>query len=70
MLTFEVVNIHRVKVNLLFVVDEVSDDQNGKDAKVTCDILASVMEDPCWDDGSLLARITQEYIDSFHFSFS
>jgi hypothetical protein len=48
------------QVNLLFVVDEVSDDQNGMDARTTGRIFVNAMKYPKWDDGSKLARITKE----------
>lgn len=51
-------------VNLLFVVDEVSDDQNGKDARQTGMVYLNVMRDPTWDDGSNLAQMTREYAPS------
>ena len=51
-------------VNLLFVVDEVSDDQNGKDARKTGMVYLNVMRDPGWDDGSKLAQITRECVSS------
>ena len=52
-------------VNLLFVVDEVSDDQNGKDARQTGIVYLNVMRDPAWDDGSKLAQMTRECAHSF-----
>ncbi|EIW57364.1 terpenoid synthase [Trametes versicolor FP-101664 SS1] len=48
-------------VNLLFVVDEVSDDQNGKDARRTGEVYLNVMRYPDWDDGSALAKMTREF---------
>lgn len=51
-------------VNLLFVVDEVSDDQNGKDARKTGMVYLNVMKDPAWDDGSKLAQMTREWVSS------
>ena len=51
-------------VNLLFVVDEVSDDQNGKDARKTGMVYLNVMKDPTWDDGSKLAQMTRECVSS------
>ncbi|KAI0360075.1 terpenoid synthase [Trametes cingulata] len=48
-------------VNLLFVVDEVSDDQNGKDARRTGEVFLNVMRYPEWDDGSALAKMTREF---------
>jgi len=50
------------QVNLLFVVDEVSDDQNGKDARATGRVFVNAMKYPDWDDGSVLAKITKEYV--------
>ena len=47
-------------VNLLFVVDEVSDDQDGKGARSTGETFLNVMNDPSWDDGSALAQMTRE----------
>lgn len=52
-------------VNLLFVVDEVSDDQNGKDARATGNVYLNVMRDPEWDDGSVLAQMTRESVFPF-----
>jgi len=48
-------------VNLLFVVDEVSDDQDAKDARTTCEVFLNAMCDPDWDDKSVLAKITKEF---------
>lgn len=52
-------------VNLLFVIDEISDDQNGSDARATGKIFASVMRDPEWDDGSVLSKMTHEFRERF-----
>ncbi|KAH9856521.1 terpenoid synthase [Lenzites betulinus] len=52
-------------VNLLFVVDEVSDDQNGKDARRTGEVFLNVMRYPDWDDGSALAKMTREFKQRF-----
>ncbi|KAI0058770.1 terpenoid synthase [Artomyces pyxidatus] len=48
-------------VNLLFVVDEVSDDQNGVDARKTGEVYLNAMRDPQWDDGSALCKMTKEF---------
>ncbi|KDQ53197.1 hypothetical protein JAAARDRAFT_162104 [Jaapia argillacea MUCL 33604] len=48
-------------VNLLFVVDEVSDDQNGSDARKTGEVFLNAMRDAKWDDGSALAKMTKEF---------
>ena len=47
-------------VNLLFVVDEVSDEQGAEDARSTGEVFVNVMRDPKWDDGSALAKMTRE----------
>ncbi|KAF8920212.1 isoprenoid synthase domain-containing protein [Mucidula mucida] len=48
-------------VNLLFVVDEVSDDQNGQDARVTGEIFLKAMADEHFSDGSKLCGITHDF---------
>ncbi|KAF8656780.1 hypothetical protein AX16_002332 [Volvariella volvacea WC 439] len=48
-------------INVLFVVDEVSDDQGSEDANTTGKTFLSAMADVAWDDGSILARITKEF---------
>ena len=47
-------------INLLFVIDELSDEQDYGDARQTGDIFLHVMQDPTWSDGSKLARMTAE----------
>lgn len=47
-------------VNLLFVVDEVSDDQSGRDARATGNVFLQVMRHDDWDNGSPLAQMTKE----------
>ena len=49
-------------VNLLFVIDEVSDEQSSEDARLTGQTYLNVMRDPKWDDGSKLAQMTREYV--------
>lgn len=49
-------------VNLLFVVDEVSDDQNGADARSTGEVYLNAMKYPGWTDGSPLAKMTGQYV--------
>ena len=36
------------------------DDQNGHDARRTGEVFSHVMRYPDWDDGSALAKMTQE----------
>ncbi|EMD34166.1 hypothetical protein CERSUDRAFT_98094 [Gelatoporia subvermispora B] len=52
-------------VNLLFVVDEVSDEQDGKDARGTGNVFLKAMCDADWDDGSPLAKMTKEFRTRF-----
>lgn len=47
-------------VNLLFVLDEVSDKQNGQDALQTGNISCNAMCDPDYEDGSELCAITKQ----------
>lgn len=49
-------------INTLFVVDEISDVQNGVDALTTGMIYLNVLKDPTWDDGSKLAQISRESV--------
>ncbi|TFY71414.1 hypothetical protein EVG20_g1594 [Dentipellis fragilis] len=48
-------------VNLLFVIDEISDEQSCDDARETGEVYLHVMRDPEWDDGSKLAQLTREF---------
>ena len=51
-------------MNLLFVVDEVSDDQTGQDARKTGQVYVNATKYVDWDDGSKLSKITKEYVFS------
>lgn len=48
-------------VNLLFVIDEVSDEQSGDEALQTGLSVLRVFKDPKWDDGSTLAKMAREF---------
>ncbi|KAI0325770.1 terpenoid synthase [Cubamyces sp. BRFM 1775] len=48
-------------VNLLFILDEISDDQNSKDASGTGSTFYNTLGNPEYDDGSILCKITQEF---------
>ncbi|VDB89814.1 unnamed protein product [Peniophora sp. CBMAI 1063] len=48
-------------VNLLFVLDEVSDKQSGVDARKTGDVFVKALREPEWDDGSDVSRMTKEF---------
>ncbi|KAJ3510122.1 hypothetical protein NLJ89_g4856 [Agrocybe chaxingu] len=48
-------------VNLLFVVDEVSDEQSGEDARATGQVFVNAMKYADWHDGSKLAKLTKDF---------
>ncbi|EPQ55293.1 terpenoid synthase [Gloeophyllum trabeum ATCC 11539] len=48
-------------INLLFVVDEISDEQSGEDALKTGLIVIKTMQDPSYADDSQVAKITREF---------
>ncbi|CCL98795.1 uncharacterized protein FIBRA_00800 [Fibroporia radiculosa] len=48
-------------INILFIFDELSDDQNGKDAYSAGRTFLSALRDPSWDDGSILAKIVKSF---------
>ncbi|KAI0065942.1 terpenoid synthase [Artomyces pyxidatus] len=48
-------------VNLLFTIDEISDEQTPEDALITGNVFLHAMRDPEWSDGSKLARMTADF---------
>ena len=50
-----------LQVNLLFVVDELIDEQDGKDALATGNIFLNAMQDDTWDDHSIFSKMTKEF---------
>ncbi|KAH9856523.1 terpenoid synthase [Lenzites betulinus] len=48
-------------VNLLFTVDEISDDQNGKGAHETGLIFYNAISNLAYDDGTTLCKMTKEF---------
>ncbi|KAG5645541.1 hypothetical protein DXG03_005816 [Asterophora parasitica] len=48
-------------INVLFVFDELSDEQNGEDALATGSIFLNAMKDPNWDDCSVFSHMTKEF---------
>jgi len=48
-------------INILFAIDELSDDQNGADAMATGMVCLNALVDPEWDDGSKLAKMMKEF---------
>lgn len=49
-------------VNLLFVVDDISDAQGQEGARKTLQTFLNVLRDEAWDDGSVIAKMTKEYV--------
>lgn len=49
-------------VNILFTLDEISDEQNEKDARKTGLVFLSALRDASFDDGSRLCKMSQEYV--------
>lgn len=47
-------------VNLLFVIDDLSDEMDGEDARDACDTFYQCMLDPEFRDASALAQMTVE----------
>lgn len=52
-------------VNLLFVVDEVSDDQNGHDARETGEIFLQTMKYGTCSDDAVLSKITHDFRERY-----
>ncbi|PSR88980.1 hypothetical protein PHLCEN_2v4942 [Hermanssonia centrifuga] len=48
-------------VNLLFTIDEISDEQNGEDAVKTGEIVLNTLLDEAYNDGSMLCRMTKDF---------
>ena len=51
-------------INLLFVYDDIGDDQNGKEAHKTGLILLNAFREPGGNDGSPLVQMVHEYVQS------
>ena len=47
-------------VNLLYVYDDIGDDQGGQEASETGAVLLNALRDPHWHDGSQLAQMAHE----------
>nr|BBH51499.1 putative sesquiterpene synthase [Clitopilus sp.] len=52
-------------VNVLFIFDELSDEQTGKDALETGQIFLNAMKDERWDDRSKFSSMTKEFRKRF-----
>lgn len=53
-------------INLLFIVDEISDDQDGKGARQTGQTLLQALKDPVYEDESKLCKMTKEYVGKLY----
>lgn len=49
-------------VNLLFTIDEISDDQDGDGARKTGNTVLKALMDANYDDGTVLCRMTKECV--------
>ena len=47
-------------VNMLFTIDEISDEQDGVGARKTGEIVLNALRDPNFDDGSRLCKMAKE----------
>jgi hypothetical protein len=59
---FVSVSLSTFQINLLFVVDELIDEQNGKDALITGNIFLNAMHGDTWDDHSIFSKMTKEFV--------
>lgn len=50
-------------INLLYVIDDLTDEMNGEDAADACDMSYQSMVDPGFDDVSPIARMTREWVE-------
>ncbi|KAL6302458.1 terpenoid synthase [Sparassis latifolia] len=48
-------------ISVLFTLDEISDEQNGADARTTMNVFLEVLTDPNWDDGTQLAKFCRDF---------
>ncbi|GJE85112.1 terpenoid synthase [Phanerochaete sordida] len=48
-------------INLLFMIDTISDEQNGRDALATGMQFYNALKDDSYDDGSVLCKMTKEF---------
>ena len=50
-------------MNLTFVLDDYSDDEGRKGARMMADSFMSALRDPIWDDGTAFAKLAKELVD-------
>jgi len=57
-------------LNTTFILDDYSDDEGGKGARLMADSFMNALRDPTWDDGTPFARMARELVYSSHTSLS
>lgn len=50
-------------MNLTFVLDDYSDDEGRKGARMMADSFMNALRDPIWDDGTAFAKLAKELVD-------
>lgn len=56
-------------ISMVFIIDEISDDQDEVGARKTGSTLYGAMQDPTYDDGTTLGKMSTEYASVVSFSF-
>ena len=51
-------------LNTAFILDDYSDDEGGKGARLMADSFMNALRDPTWDDGTPFARMARELVHS------
>jgi len=52
-------------LNTTFILDDYSDDEGGKGARLMADSFMNALRDPTWDDGTPFARMARELVYSY-----
>ena len=50
-------------MNVTFILDDFSDDEGRKGARVMADSFMNALRDPSWDDGTAFAKLAREFVD-------
>lgn len=50
-------------MNVTFILDDYSDDEGRKGARVMADSFMNALRDPNWDDGTAFAKLARESVD-------
>ena len=54
-------------LNTTFILDDYSDDEGGKGARLMADSFMNALRDPTWDDGTPFARMARELVYSYSY---